>query len=327
MSIYNHSTMKSQRVIKLRRKVLKNELTLDTNQDFVLETSGDIRSYLTPGNQSSTLGHLLPSKVRSNNLIGGMAQSKGPKSKEAVNRQMSRKPTFSFSMRNNNRSSILVNKEDSQTRFNNVMKKINEALEKAKLEEKETFLSLPNKERSIYSKQSQSIDAAGKNGLWNLLNGDGKNQQRGPTKSLQVNEIQLGEKKRETKSSNVNSVDQFFWYMSLRENKDCEHIESYMRIGNELNGLYTKVKKPNPRFDKSKSGTIKVNDSLKIIGKNKLEMEVDAVKKVGFEWLKPELLQKDELYKNEIIVENYVGSHMSISHDSLSISRIDETNT
>ena len=324
MNIYNHSAFKSHRVIKLRRKVVKNELTLDTNQDFVLETSGDIRSYLTPANQSSTLSHLMPSKIRSNNLIGGIGQFNIPKSQETVNRQLSRKPTFSFSLRNNNRSSILITKEDSQTRFNNVMKKINEALERAKLEEKETFLSLPNKERSIYSKQSQSIDAAGKNGLASLLDRGGRNEQRAPTKSLQVNEIQLGGKKRETKSSNVNSVDQFFWYMSLRENKDCEHIESYMRIGNELNGLYTKVKKPNPRFDKSKSGKLKVKDSLNIVGKNKLEMEVDAVKKVGYEWLKPELLQKDELYKNEIIVENYEGSHMSISHDSLSISRIDE---
>ena len=207
------------------------------------------------------------------------------------------------------------------------MKKITEALDRAKLEEKEKFLSLPNKERSIYSKQSQSIDAAGKASLGNLFDKDGRNLQRGPSKSMNVNEIQLNSKLRESKSSNAEGVDQFFWYMSLRENKDSEHIESYMRIGNELNGLYTKMKKPNPQFDKSKSGRLADQDILKIIGKNKLEMEVNAVKKVGYESLRPDLLQIDEFYQDEIIIEKYENTHCSMSHDSLSASRIDETNT
>ena len=326
MNISNNSTSKSHRVIKLRKKVLKNELTLDTNQDFVLETSGDIRTYLTPINQSSNPNHFNPSKARSLNLIGGISQLKIRKPQDTINRQLSRKPTFSLNIRNNHRSSIIVNKEESQSKFENMMKKINEAIERAKTEEKEKFLSLPNKERSIYSKQSKSIDAVGKTGLRNLLDRDGINQQRGPSKSIQVNEIQLSNNLRESKSSNAMGVDQFFWYMSLRENRDSEHIESYMRIGNELNGLYTRVKKPNPQFDGSKSGRLD-KEILKIVGKSKLEMEVDAVKKVGYECLKPELLHVDEFYKDEIIVENYENTNISVSHDSLSVSRIDETNT
>ena len=327
MNISNNSAFKPHRIIKLRKKVLKNELTLDNNQDFALETSGDIRTFLTPVNQSSNPNHLIPSKARSLNLIGGISQFKIQNSKVTINRQLSRKPTFSLSMRNNHQSNILSNKEESQSKYEKVMKKITEALDRAKLEEKEKFLSLPNKERSIYSKQSQSIDAAGKASLGNLFDKDGRNLQRGPSKSMNVNEIQLNSKLRESKSSNAEGVDQFFWYMSLRENKDSEHIESYMRIGNELNGLYTKMKKPNPQFDKSKSGRLADQDILKIIGKNKLEMEVNAVKKVGYESLRPDLLQIDEFYQDEIIIEKYENTHCSMSHDSLSASRIDETNT
>jgi hypothetical protein len=195
------------------------------------------------------------------------------------------------------------------------MSRINQALEKAKVEDREKFSLLTNKERKIYSKQSQSIDAIFRP---NLEKNELKNE-----KGMSLNEIPVKSRNRDVKSTNFNGVDQYFWYMSLRENRDSEHIESYMRIGSELNGLYTKVKKPNPKFNSSKSVKLKNKDELVVIGNNKLKMEEEAVKKVGFDYLKPELLVLDSFYKEETLAENYETVHMEISHDCLSISRID----
>ena len=103
--------------------------------------------------------------------------------------------------------------------------------------------------------------------------------------------------------------------MSLRGDDNTEKLDTFMRIGNDLNGLYTKIKKTNPSYKPSNSSHPKIsisNKDLEIVGLNKLSLEVEAVKKVGYEYLKTELLETTDNEDEEIIEECYDGKHWEI---------------
>lgn len=103
------------------------------------------------------------------------------------------------------------------------------------------------------------------------------------------------------------------WYMSLREDGTSEQINTYIRVGHELNGLYTKIKKNNPYYDESKSAKRLIDDqiNLEVVGISKLSSEIKAVEKVGYNYLRPDLLNVALGFEDEIIEERYDNNKLS----------------
>ena len=94
-----------------------------------------------------------------------------------------------------------------------------------------------------------------------------------------------------------------------------------MRIGADINGLYTKVSKPNPNFKSPKplNPLFDNFDDLIIKGHNKLELEIEAAKKVGLEFVRPELLDQSPEPFEEII---FLNNSESVSTKTKNLSKL-----
>ena len=100
--------------------------------------------------------------------------------------------------------------------------------------------------------------------------------------------------------------DKLRWYMSLRDDPKEGKTETFLRVGPELNGLYTRVRCNNEETSRGIpiSPDAGVNcEELQIIGIGKLPLEIEAVKRVGYEFMKPELLVTEKW--DEVIAEQY----------------------
>ncbi|OMJ85877.1 hypothetical protein SteCoe_12719 [Stentor coeruleus] len=297
-----------KKVIKLKKKGAFRELNVETERDFLLEGSGDVMNFLTPNGQNTSGTKMTNGKILPYNVIGSYSAFSAQYETETKLR-FSRKLTNSNSIKQPQmRPSLLHPKIDPKTKFNDMMKRINDAHIRSEQEEKdrEKFLaeSQLRKHRVLYQniqklerKSTKSIESPDKLLL--------------KTSTSSRNSSLFGLKK--VKRGNNSCFDlgnNLIWYMSLRKNQENEHLESYMCIGNELNGLYTKVKKPNPYFKADKKFLDAMMEEnykdLEVVGVNKLALEVEAVKKIGYEYLKPELLNYNKgRCQDEIIIEHY----------------------
>lgn len=273
------STQKTQRVLKLRKKVPSLVFNPLPESDYLLENTGNFREFLSPIGEYTLDTNLEKGQILRHNIIGPTSAFQlmpidTPTQK--LFRKSSHQPTIKTT-----RQSIIITKVDYQARFNEVMSRINSALSKArtteKAQESENLLELPIKPLISLTKKPSV-------------------QQKSPNNKPEPN---------------INN--HLSWYMSLRECPESQNIDSYMRIGAEMNGLYTKVSKPNPNFKSpiSQNPSFDNFDDLIIKGKNKLELEIEAVKKVGIEFLRPELLELSPMSSEEIIVLNYSQSENS----------------
>ena len=289
MKSCNSSISKSLRVLKLRKRVPVQLYEVKPETDYILETEGNIREYLSPLEKYSQDSELPQGQLLKHNIIGPLSHLEVKVIEP--NSTRSKKLSCHSINKNQTRQSILVAKVDYQSRFNEVMKKINDALEKAKYEEKlekiEEDLQVDMK--NIKKEKKQRIKSISK-----------------VESARFTNElcIESGKINKQTKSVNINS-DHLAWYMSLRQTQENEYNESYMRIGPELNGLYTKIKLPNPTFRSPRHPSSESFDDLIIKGESKLNLEVEAVKKIGVEYLRPDLLELTPGQPEEIIVSNY----------------------
>ena len=93
------------------------------------------------------------------------------------------------------------------------------------------------------------------------------------------------------------------WYMRLRESPEDSKFEAFLKVGNNLGGLYSRVQQKKFEGDESVEIEKERIRELQIKGISKLPMEIEAVNRVGCEFLKPELL--DNTIMNEVIVEQY----------------------
>jgi hypothetical protein len=277
------SISKSLKTLKLRKKVPAQLFDPSSNNDFILETQGNVREFLSPGGKFAEDSNPMQNQILRHNMIGPISNFhiKVLEPFSTITKKLS--PLAKIQPR----QSVLVPKVDYQSRFNEVMRKINEALEKAKQEEK--LQKIEDFEES-QKKKSKSVNKR----KFSLVKLD-----------LEPQLTEITEKKnKSTKSVNL-QTDSLSWYMSLRQTEESEYGESYLRIGPEINGLYTKIKKPNPSFRTPQEVLTEKFDDLVVIGENKLNLEIQAVSKVGAEYLKPELLSLTSGVPDEVIAWNY----------------------
>ena len=280
------------------------DLNFDTDSDFLLEKEGDVSNFFKPTVPIATGPRYMNGKIIPHSIIG--PSSLFTTNRTEIIRSQAKKPSNSSTTKTSNKQSMSILKVDYQSRFDEIMKKINEARFKAIREEKEEFSKFTKNKQKIKKKPTIEIKK-------NFT--ERKNLKIKKNKKNTLSEIfSLDPKPKATDEyeefDRVGSSNKLLWYMYLREYENNQELDTYMRVGPEINGLYTKVKKPNPFFDANKPSVLKnlLNDKNKhfeVVGKNKLILEVEAVKNIGCEYLSPELLENDTHYKEEIIEEKY----------------------
>ena len=295
------SSEKSYRRMKLKRKVSKIQLKLEDEIDYMLETQGDVKNFLrSPCPPSFDLKYENGKPV-SRNFIGSSSLFTS-KTTEQLNSKTPIKKFSIDSTKNSVRQSMALNKIDHKARFTEVMQKISEAKERAQKEEREKTKRLSELELFFDSKSAKASNSKIIAGL--DLSKRGKINRKPSTDCLRRREFVTKKSKKEEKKSTYDYGNNMIWYMSLRGNHDSEHLESYMQVGNELSGLYTKLKKPNPYYKPSETSRYVIKElPLEIIGESKLSLEVEAVKKVGYEFLRPEFLGNSRNNEEEEMIE------------------------
>ena len=234
------SSEKTIRKVKVKRKLLKIELKREQEMDYMLETEGDIKNYLRNPCYPNFQLKIANGKPAAYNLIGPPSLFSSKAREQLISRTLVKKVS-NGSNRSYARQSMLINKIDHHARFSEAMQRIYAARDRAQKEEREinkqfNELELDSEHKSSKSlnpKLRSSSDLSKAKRSQNLLSDNSRLGEFGKKKT-----------KREETSSMVDYGNHMLWYMLLRESNESEHLESYMPIGNGVNGLFTKIKKP-----------------------------------------------------------------------------------
>lgn len=288
---------KSFRSIKLRKRVinLKAEEE-DTSADFALEKEGDVTDFLKP--RANNLNSSLNSEQINRSFIG-ILSSRPRKDSHSL----TKKATMI------SKKKKLESERDPRETFNLMLEKIN-CLRLSSLQE-EHRLKRENKRYQNEShfeaiKSFQTI-----NKYWKKLENSIASKSR-----KRKNELLYAKQKRlKTLTNSPNryfdkehAQNKYSWYMGLRDSADNKIVETYVPINNAANGIYTRVSLCKDSDDSTnKNDIIKLNEEdyreLQVIGVQKLPLEIEAVNRVGPQYLKQNKIQVH--FEEETIAEHY----------------------
>ncbi|OMJ83737.1 hypothetical protein SteCoe_15279 [Stentor coeruleus] len=296
-----------KKILILKKKESLKDLIIKTENDFHLESSDDALNFLTPTGPV-TGPKFVQGKVLPYTVIGPSSLFSAQYEADCKKRLSKRLfHSNSFIKQIHTRPNAHNQKIDHKALFNEIMRKITENQKRGEEEERlrENNMSQEQmRKHQILYRNSQFLETIKSN----LIDYSDKLLMKRSETSRNSNLFSFRNIKKE--SAYFDNSNKMIWYMSLRKNPENKSLESYMRIGHELNGLYTKVKKPNPFFKTENKVTLPVIEDqykdLEIVGISKLALEVEAVKKVGYEYLSIELLDKGKTkFFEEIIEEHY----------------------
>ncbi|OMJ92477.1 hypothetical protein SteCoe_4709 [Stentor coeruleus] len=299
--------VKKKTLILKKRESLKN-LIIETEKDFQFESSDSVLNFLTPTGPITDGPKFVQGKVIPYTVIGPCSLFSAQHEAECKKR-LSRKLTHSnsFVKQIHPHPNTFNQKIDHKVLFNEAMRKITENQKRSEEEErlKENNMTQEQlRKHQILHRNSQFLVTPSNN----LIDYSDKLLMKRSETSRNSSLFSFRKIKKE--SGYFDNSNKMIWYMSLRKSPGHENLDSYMRVGHELNGLYTKVKKPNPLFKAER----KIDDAIieeqhkniEIVGISKLALEVEAVKKVGYEFLRTELLDnRKSKFREEIIKEHY----------------------
>ncbi|OMJ90229.1 hypothetical protein SteCoe_7427 [Stentor coeruleus] len=305
----------SYKSVKIKRKPTEDDIFDDElESDYILEQEGDIKNFLKSKykiscpkyNQfgeiisHSVIGPTSLFKTSSKNLQSSAKKpgnnSKVKKKEGEVNpnirykeilSQLSELKNSSISTNPNNTSKISDNKKFPADRQGIVLKNFQRTVNYWKnLEKKLATKSKRNNTKEVLYTRSSSY----------------YNSSKTPERAIK---------------GGGNSIEnRLMWYMKLREDTDAEKYETFLPVGSQQGGLYTRVQLKNTSKTPTlyKTSDEKINDeemiqlseedldALQVIGVSKLPLEIAAVDKVGCQYLKPELL---DLNKDEEVIEEH----------------------
>ena len=304
----NTKQSKSYKLIKIKRKLDEIEAKNLIEEDWILEKEGNALNFLKSNNFDSKPLNSEPKKdFYYKNLE---LPSLSPKNPEI------RSKTRKMTLVSQNKNLPATSNIDYELKFEELLTKIEKAKKDAENEEKQKINLLSPREKIAINRQSHILTNYKKaEKYWKSIqtNLAGKSQKKISqllsTQGLDGKKNYESSEKRLKSSKNLQ--DNLLWYMSLRETQTSGQFETYLRVGHELNGLYTRIKgKPVDDYDIDLVNP-KNSEELQVIGVSKLPLEIEAVKKVGFEHLKPELLNKENY--DEVISEQYDQKLKSIN--------------
>lgn len=297
-----------KKTLMLKKKESLKDIYIETEKDFQLEASDDAFNFLTPTGPITGGPKFVQGKVLPYTVIGPCSLFSAQYEAECKKR-LSRKLTHSnsFVKQIHARPNTINQKIDHKALFNEIMRKISENKKRSEEEERLRENNMTQdqlRKHQILHRNSQFLETPNSN----LIDYSDKLLMKRSETSR--NSSLFSFRKINKESGHFDNSNKMIWYMSLRKSPVHENLDSYMRVGHELNGLYTKVKKPNPFF----KGEKKIVDAIfedqhkdiEIVGVSKLALEVEAVKKVGYEFLRTELLDiSKKKFHEEIIEEHY----------------------
>ena len=298
---------KSSHTIKLRRKVKSSKVPedwQDPSVDYLLEKEGDITDFLNPKKNSyepiTTQGPL------SRSYIGNLS-----------NLNRSRKDSQS-----QGKKTVLVKKNkklesevDPQQTFKNMLDKINTL--RAKSQAAEEKKARNSKWRKFELKEAQAIQSfQAMSKYWKGL----ENSIASKSKKKANDLLYAKHKDLRTKNASPSKYfdreqiqDKYSWYIGLRDDKSSERVDVILPVFNKVTGNFTRFnvsRSPEGDFrgGSSEEGlcgkVLKEEDlrELQIFGIQKLPMEVEAVRRVGPQYLKPGLFEgpcEEETYAEQ----------------------------
>lgn len=297
------STSKSYRMIKIKRRV-KNEgkLAEDDEKDYMLEKEGDITSYLNSNLQKPLLPRYnKDGEIVAHSIIGPVSLFSS-ETKE-ISSTIRKLPT----LHKKRQKDTEIN---PRARFQNILDQISDMQKTVVKQEKTKFNSISKRQKHMESRQDSVIQNFQKTlKYWSKIQNNLVVKSRKTPKDLTYshsNASNTPNKLRRSRDIQENS--KLIWYMKLRDSSEDNKFEAFLRVGNNLSGIYSRiqVRKPSKAsqgYEVIEDLDLKDNPDLEIVGVSKLPMEIQAVEKIGCEYLKPELL--DLTKHEEVIEENY----------------------
>jgi hypothetical protein len=296
---------KSSHTIKLRRKVKNNQISEDAEDpstDYLLEKEGDITDFLKP--KKNCLEPITTQEPLSRSYIGNLSH---------YNR--SRKDSQS-----QGKKTVLIKKKkleseiDPQQTFKNMLDKINTLRARSQaVEEKKVKKSKWNKFELKEAQAIQSFQTMSK--YWKGLENSIASKSNKKANDL----LYTKHKDLRTKNPSPSKYfdkeqiqDKYSWYIGLRDDKSSDRVDVILPVFNKVTGNFTRYnvcRSPDGEVDPNDEGLcgklLKEEDlrELQIIGIQKLPMEVEAVKRIGPQYLKPALF--DGPCEEETYAEQY----------------------
>lgn len=304
-SLHHEPPSKSYRAIKLRRKIkgiILKQQNEDLSVDYLLEKEGDVRDFLKPSNNYSDCEFTQQSLSRS--YIGGLSQL-----------HQARKDS-----QGQGKKTIVIKKKkleseiDPQQTFRNMLEKINVLRARSQAAD-EKKVSKWNKVELKETQAIKSFQAMSKywKGLENSIasksNKKAKELLYAKQKVLNNRKVAVGKYYDKEQIS-----EKYSWYIGLREEGSKSKVEVILPVCNKVTGNFTRVNvcrspqgyEDSGYFDESFNEKVIDEDDLRelqIVGIQKLPLEVEAVKRVGPQYLKP--MTFDNPAEEEIIAEQY----------------------
>lgn len=285
---------KSYKVFRVKRKVIEEELEdLESETEFNFFHLEAPHLSRTPSYDDN--GDIVPYEI-----VGPLSAftSKGHVQRASVKKL--------FDRCNSKKFPTLV-RVDYEAKFKETLENIEKASKNAKAEEIRNVKLLSPREKILENREKQILQK------YQKVKSDWKGIEKGlagksnkkVSELLATHFLETGKSSSSmslTKISSKSDIqDTLKWYMSLREDANDKKRETYLQIGSELNGLYTRIKfntedqmLPNSSEDFSE---------LQVVGISKLPLEISAVKRLGCEYLNSNLLPNEKT--EEVLIEHY----------------------
>lgn len=305
----------SYKSVKIKRRPTEEDIfDDDLESDYALEKEGDIKNFLKSKYKISCPKYNQFGEIISHSVIGPTSLFK-TSNKDL---QCSAKKSG-----NNNKKKKKEGEINPNIRFKEILDQLSE-LKNSSISENPNSTSkisgnniFPNNRQGIVLKNFQRTV-----NYWKSLERKLATKSKRNTKEVLYTRSSSNYSASKTPDKAIrsggNSIEnRLLWYMKLREDSDADKYETFLPVGSQQGGLYTRVQLKNISKTPSlyKTSDEKINDdemiqiseedldALQIIGVSKLPLEIAAVDKVGCQYLRPELLDlnKDE----EVIEENY----------------------
>ncbi|OMJ78972.1 hypothetical protein SteCoe_21099 [Stentor coeruleus] len=303
----------SYKSVKIKRRPTEKDVFDDDPElDYVLEKEGDITNFLKSKYKISCPKYNEFGELISHSIIG-------PKSLyKTVNKD------FQSSVKKSG-SNIKKKKKEGEInpniRFKEILNQISELKNSSISDNPNSTSKISNNIMFPVNRQSIVLKNFQKTvNYWKSLEKNLATKNKRNTKEVLYTRSSSYYSTSKTPDKNRNGgscIDnKLLWYMKLREDIDADKYETFLPVGSQQGGLYTRIQLKNTSKSPSlyKTSNEKINneeminlseddlDALQIIGVSKLPLEIAAVDKVGCQYLRPELL---DLNKDEEVIEEH----------------------
>lgn len=304
-----HSTSKSCKLLKIRKRINPNSDYFSIEDDLVLERQGNYSQFLdNPSVSMETPSPLIDgsSGLNPRSIIG-------PKSLYATKQvsSINQQPALikKVSLRSPSQKKATEEVVNYQIRFDEAVKRIHQAKRISEQEEKQLLAHLSPREQIIVNRQFNVLQNFKKTQkYWKSIEKGLACKSNKNIDKLLSSVPYESKKPNDVPESNERAYkphlqDGLLWYMSLRDDPKAMRSETYLKVGPEFNGLYTRIQGSTRNAEFVPRDYRDDSPDFHVIGLGKLPLELEAVNRVGLKYLDTTLLDSQKY--EETIAEHY----------------------